>query len=358
MFKNVIFVFITSLIGYALSLDAYFSLEIAPQSFVLELKRIKIESHPHAFNPSIVRWKGSLLMSFWIVREPDLDVFASGGDSEVGLVWLDDGFNPIGDAYVLDFCSPTSRAQDLRLLNVGETLYMVYNDNQEEVVTEGGFRMWTAKLEFDADGFHIFHQQPLDYFDGACPTRREKNWVPFDYQGDLMLAYSLSPHLIFQPFDETACCQTVGITQSSIRWRWGELRGGTPAVRIDDQYLAFFHSCITFPSLESNDKNALHYFMGAYTFSKDPPFAITQCSTKPIIAKGFYSGMSYDYYWKPVCAIFPCGILVEDEFIWVSYGRQDHELWIAKIDRKELLESLKPVDQKELPGQWKSWITL
>lgn len=348
--------FVAIHIIYSTPLAAIVDIETHRQDIVLELKRIEIKGHPHAFNPSIVRWKGFLLMSFWLVCEPCESSLGSAGDSTVGLVWLDEDFNPISDPFFLDFGSTVSRAQDVRLINVGETLYMVYNDNQDEVVTDGGFRMWTAKLAFDGIQFTLYDQQPLNYFDWESPARREKNWVPFDYEGQLHLSYSLSPHLVFQPIDNTRCCYTVSVSQSDLNWRWGELRGGTPAVKVDDQYLAFFHSCISFPSLHSNGQIVPHYLMGAYAFSKDPPFEITHISSKPIIAKGFYSGQTYPYYWKPVCVIFPCGILVEDECIWITYGRQDHEMWVAKIDRKTLRDSLKPVAQKPLTCRWDSWI--
>lgn len=358
MYKNSSSAFCVFIIFCFSQLAAFVDIETYSQDFVLELKKVEIKGFPHAFNPSIVRWKGTLLMSFWRVLEPCQDAIQSAGDSEVGLVRLDDNFNPIGNPFILDFGNPISRAQDLRLINVGDTLYIVYNDNQDEVVSEGGFRMWTAKLEFDGDSFYIYDQQPLIYFDWESPVRREKNWVPFDYQGNLHLAYSLSPHLIFQAFDGTSCCHTVAVSQADLDWRWGDMRGGTPAIRIDDRYIAFFHSSIYFPSLHSKGKVVPHYLIGAYTFSKDPPFEITHCSSKPIIAKGFYSGNTYPFYWKPLCVIFPCGILIEDEFIWISYGRQDHELWIAKIDRTKLLNSLSPVKQKPLSSRWDSWTQL
>lgn len=355
MFKNWTSAFIFFLILPVLFLAEHIDIERAPQDFILELKKIEIEGYPHAFNPSIVRFRGKNLLSFWIVKDLCQGSIDCCAESHVGLVFLDDDFNPTSEPYLLDFGSKISRAQDARLINIKDTLHIIYGDNQDECVSEGGFRIWTAKLEFDGNRFYLFDQQSLNYFDGENPTRREKNWVPFEYRGNLLLSYSLTPHLVFQPFDRTNCCKTVALTQSSIRWRWGDLRGGTPAVKVGDEYLSFFHSSTIFPSSHSNGKNVLHYFIGAYTFSENPPFAITKISSKPIIAKGFYSGKSYDYYWKPICAIFPCGILVDEEFIWISYGRQDHELWVAKMDREKLLRSLKSVHQTDLPSKWKKF---
>lgn len=95
----------------------------------------------------------------------------------------------------------------------------------------------------------------------------------------------------------------------------------------------------------SEDKSILHYFMGAYTFSSEPPFAITKISPKPIVGKGFYSGIPYtSYYWKKnQRVIFPGGYLYDDDFIWVAYGREDHEIWIVKLNREGLIQSLETV---------------
>jgi hypothetical protein len=50
-------------------------------------------------------------------------------------------------------------------------------------------------------------------------------------------------------------------------WNYGELRGGTEAKLVGGEYLAFFHSQGTIHSHSS-----MTYWMGAYTFSRDPPF--------------------------------------------------------------------------------------
>lgn len=83
-------------------------------------------------------------------------------------------------------------------------------------------------------------------------------------------------------------------------------------------------------------------------FSSYPPFEIKQVSPQPIIANSFYSGTIYRPYWKPVRVVFPGGILVDSRYIWLAYGRQDHEIWIAKLDRQNLLESLTSIQGDSL----------
>lgn len=224
-----------------------------------------------------------------------------------------------------------------------EHLYIVYSDNSDPTITRGGFRVHFAELDFDGSCFAIDYPECLHHFEGENKDRREKNWVPFEYNSSLLLAYSLTPHLILYPIYGTGSCKTVATTMGSIQWEWGEPRGGTPGILVGNEYLAFFHSSKELATTHSEGKNILHYFMGAYTFSCEPPFAITKISPEPIVGKNFYKGAIYKPYWKPVRVVFPCGFLCDDKYIWVAYGRQDHEVWIAKLDKKGLFDSLLPV---------------
>ena len=322
----------------------FHDLERFPTDFVLDIKKIEIPGHPYAFNPSLVRRNGNLLLSFREIVGPCSSSIVSSGESIIGLVWLNDDFSPASEPCILDFESLPTLAEDARLVEVGNDLYIVYSANVNEVVTDSGFRMWIAKLVYEGGKFTLTHKQQLSQFPEENPERREKNWIPFDFYGYLCLSYSISPHRVFLPLEETHRCYTIGETKANIHWRWGDLRGGTPAVIIDDRYLSFFHSWIDMSSLQSAGEITSHYFIGAYTFSKYPPFEITHISPKPIVAKGFYSGENYPYFWKPISAVFPCGILVEKNAVWMTYGRQDHEIWVAKMDKKRLLQSLIPVD--------------
>jgi len=94
-------------------------------------------------------------------------------------------------------------------------------------------------------------------------------------------------------------------------------------------------------SIHSGDQEALHYFIGAYTFDLEPPFAIRKMSPEPIIGHHFYKRETYIPYWKPVRVVFPCGFIFDKDYIWISYGRQDHEIWVVKLDKQGLLDSLK-----------------
>lgn len=314
-------------------------LEQTPSDFVLETFQIEIPNYPHAFNPSIVRWKEALLLSFRVILDEK-----SPYESKIGLVWLNEEFQPIGEPKLLDTQIKTpsipSRAEDGRLIIVDGCLYLIYSNCIEEKISRGAFRVHVGEISYDGENFTLEDPEPLLDFEGESSSKREKNWVPFDSNGNLFLAYSLSPHLIFHPQRGLNCCDTIASCPSPIDWPWGALRGGTPALLDGEHYLAFFHSSIKMSSVHSNGKEAFHYFMGAYRFTKNPPFQITQISLEPIIGKNFYTGASYKPYWNPVQAIFPCGFIHDDSFIWIAYGRQDHECWVVKLDKKGLMRSL------------------
>lgn len=320
-------------------------LKTLSQDFVLETKRIRIPGYPHAFNPSIIRWQGKLLMSFRDIPDPKKSF-----ESRLGLLWLDNDFNAISHPQLLDtqMDSPIpSRAEDSRLIQNGDTLYLVYSDNRDKLITKGGFRVYIGELKFDGKNFFLYNIDCLYRFEGESLLQREKNWVPFIYEQTLLLAYSLNPHIIFLPHIGKGECETMSVTFGKIKWDWGELRGGTPGlISNENQYLAFFHSSKKMETLQSDGKPIPHYFIGAYTFSSTPPFEIKKISKEPIIGKNFYEGTSYKPYWGPLKVVFPGGFIFDENYIWLAYGKQDHETWIVKFDKEKLLKSLIPVQQE------------
>jgi len=333
---------------------AFIDLEESCEASIVEIQRIEIPEYPHAFNPSIVKWKGRYLLSFRVI-EASMPMVKSSlgsicGDSLIGLVWLDDAFKPIGTPQILNLSifprceSPWKKAEEGRLFVMNDRLYLIYADNKEIDHSPAESWLHIAELGYSCDGFKLRSHLPIVAYNGASVACRQKNWVPFAYQGDMYFGYTLNPHRIFRHIPGSHVCEDICSTYAPIHWPWGQLRGGTPALLMDDgRYLAFFHSSKPMTTVHSGVE-MLHYFMGAYTFSSSPPFALTHISAKPIVGKGFYSGYDgYEPYWGQLRVVFPCGILQDDHFIWVSYGRQDHEMWIVKFDKQRLLESLAPI---------------
>ena len=324
-------------------------LESVLSPFILETKKLSLPDYPQAFNPALVRWKDGWLLGCRVIKNKT----QKGWQSYVALVALDKNFKPKGSVQLLNTRSmaPTQpfNSADPRLLWVGDRLYVVYSDTLD---TEGRapfiVRMWVGLVEEHRGTLTLVAPERLSSCTNETLHIIEKNWIPFSYEDQLLFAYYILPHRILRPFlDGSGRLEKICSTQlAAPSWKWGELRGGTPGVKLQDNngdYLAFFHSCLPAKSLHSEGKTTLHYFMGAYRFSGEPPFPITHMSPTPIVGKGFYQGKQYDPYWRPVQAIFPSGLVIEGDYAWLAYGRQDHEIWVAKIDIKKLLGSLQPV---------------
>lgn len=309
------------------------------QDFVLETKQIRIPGYPTAFNPSLLRLYDSILMSFR-VRDPITLL-----THQIGFVWLDDDFNVVSQPQLLDtsFYNPyhNKRLQDPRLIVCNGKIYMIYNNVIGPLPLEIR-RMIVAELHFLHGKLHIHNETILTDFEGEGRQPREKNWVPFVYQGTLLLADTLVPHRVLYPVLGTNKCITIATTQGDIQWDWGQIRGGTQALKIDEDYLGFFHSSKDLYSAHSPNAKIAHYFIGAYTFSGQPPFSITRVSPEPIVAPDFYHSPEYKT-WKPLKVVFPGGFINDENFIWIAYGKQDHEIWIVKLDKKGLYDSLIPV---------------
>lgn len=306
------------------------------QEIVLETKQIILPETQYLrfWNPSIVRWNGKLLL---VCRKQHLDFIL---EPSICFVWLDEDFNPISKLQTLRIPNTLFKPFDPRLIVVDNRLFMIVAIQKcktPKTINQRICRMFLTEIHTNGETLTADPAECLEFFEGVQKNRHEKNWVPFEYQKNLLLGYSLTPHRILQPIGQDTC-KTVASTLGNVHWPWGELRGGTPALLDGDHYLAIFHSSIFIPDPQSK-RGIQHYFMGAYTFSSQPPFEIKSISPEPIIGPNFYTG---PFHLKRV--VFPTGLLVDDDFVWVFYGKNDTEIWVAKLDKQALLHTLIPVN--------------
>jgi len=144
------------------------------------------------------------------------------------------------------------------------------------------------------------------------------------------------PHQRHHGAEQAVLAESAAVTaMTNFTWKYGELRGGTPALLLGDVYMAFFHSRMSSGNLRQT------YFMGAYTFSSAPPFQILSISSEPIIAKQFYQGKfsssTFDYY------RLSHEFLFDRDRVYLYVGKQDKETWMVILNRSALIESLAPV---------------
>jgi len=200
-------------------------------------------------------------------------------------------------------------------------------------------------------------------FQNEQPKEDQKNWSPFEYKDEFRFIGTSTPHRIVQVKTQEKKTwlgqgHTVALTSfTTPKWKYGELRGGTPALLVNNgsNYLTFFHSSLQPIEPQASSVSFTNmlktYFMGAYLFSSSPPFAIQATSVEPIIHHTMYTGPWSDLplsYYHMDYIVFPMSFFLDQEkdAVYLLYGRQDIEGWVAKLSLSGLLASLKPVHGK------------
>lgn len=155
----------------------------------------------------------------------------------------------------------------------------------------------------------------------------DKNWVPFIYEGNLMLSYSSFPHIVLA-YDKNARGRE---SNFPIKYQTGRkipalaMRGGSQAIPISggDEYIGCGHV--------RNGMKYTHYF---YSFENKPPFAIKRISSVFVIGEELYQKDRVQ---------FVAGIAEIDGKIILTYGESDAEAYEVEIPTERVLNALIPI---------------
>jgi predicted GH43/DUF377 family glycosyl hydrolase len=310
------------------------------EGIILDVKKISIPGVKAPYNPSIIE-HGDTFRLFFRYDVLDKDC-PRPYYSYIGCAELDEGLDLLDDKFV-KIDTQSDFAEDPRVVNIGEDLFVVFND-------------WLDETSYTR-GIHIANLNPDDLstnYVTSLDLRRkpiEKNWMPFAYakpgkKPNLHFVYDISPLKILNVADPTGHEQPVfyeitGSAINSFQWpeAWGLPRGGTPARRIGDEYLAFFHSSF-------RDRDGINwYIIAAYTFQGKPPFRATSISQYPILFKGAYDSPPLNTA-HPCCRVlYPSGFAFENrngkELIHLACGENDSAVKILTIDKEQLLKHMK-----------------
>lgn len=337
MLKKIGLLLLVTFSQYAAVEDIFSETE---QKVVIATQKITFDRFPEAFNPSLVKIDGGFLLTFRDCPDRENQFWLS----DIWFVQLDTSFNPVAEPVRLNTRSKKSKtpsqAEDARLFAYRDKLFLLYNDNIDEIFFDQGKRrdIFLAELFFADDHFQLSSPLKLLCEEKYNAFLQQKNWIPFEWQNGLYFVYSINPHEILSPNLRNGVCYSLYKTAPSIHWIYGSLRGSSSAQLVDGEYLVFFHSGAKIRSPASYDWKLWHYFMGAYTFSAEPPFKITKMTPQPIMHEDFYTP---SYREKRV--VFPGGFVVDGPHIYVAYGKDDCEIWIATLDKEELKKTLVPV---------------
>lgn len=166
-------------------------------------------------------------------------------------------------------------------------------------------------------------------------TGHEKNWPWFFHENKLHLLYQSNPWQVYEfneRWTERKLYQGAGLT-----WDYGEIRGGTPPVKVDDLYWTFFHSSLPW------EGKYRRYYMGVVAFKAGPPFDPVRWSLEPLLIGSLKDRWHAK---KPPC-VFPCGSVIRNGEWIVTYGINDLNCGWVKIKHEKLWRLT--TDQKMSP---------
>jgi predicted GH43/DUF377 family glycosyl hydrolase len=325
------------------------------QGIVLASKIIPIRNVEAPYNASIIEHGDGYQLFF------RYDKIVSGFNCPfhtfIGCCDLDKNFNQTSKEFsTLD--TKSFYSEDPRVVNVNNKRYLIFND----LIVKEDKKLFSIPSIFKDDVYIAPRTMHIAEIDNNLNLKfitnldiqlekTEKNWVPFEYTDkkfgtDIYFEYKRNPHKILKLKDPTKnhlshMNYTKGPPFQDLYWpkKWGSVRGGTPAKKIGNEYLAFFHS-----GFKDGD-GFVWYVMGAYTFEEKPPFRITGISKYPIFFDGIYSSPHLNTANPELRCIYPAGFVpgTEDgrDVFYVSCGENDSAIKILTIDKETLLKSLK-----------------
>jgi predicted GH43/DUF377 family glycosyl hydrolase len=151
----------------------------------------------------------------------------------------------------------------------------------------------------------------------------EKNWSPFDHDGERLAVYQTGPrHEIVRLSGNKA--ERLGGESVGLPWSGGVMRGGAPPVRVGDLYYHWFHGRV-------GVNRTAHYNVGLSVFEAKPPFRVVALSPAPLLwasAADNAAEANPNY-----CLVaFPCGATLENGVWRVSMGWNDRGIRVGEWD--------------------------
>lgn len=238
--------------------------------------------------------------------------------------------------------SGRSHREDPRVLEHDGELHLSYVE--VETSESGVVQRSTQRLVVLTDDFEFVREIKLPYRQNGI-RGQEKNWMFFSHDGALHFVYSMNPHVVVRVADGQFRELSAGAGTPRLHWPHGTLSGGTPPVRVDDRYVAFFHSYVTTP------KRQRRYSMSAYTFRAEPPFELLEITDPPLLTASANDPSIANPItptWDPL-VVFPCGAFVRGGVWTVSLGVNDSYNAAATLPHKELLRRLVPAGRFSQP---------
>ncbi len=293
------------------------------------------------FNPSILEIDDNFLLVY------RADFYEFDGKKRVdgpqngaflGFAELNSNFELLNTPYILShvpYPSPLSRIHDPRIIKFKDKVYCTFCRQEDlfSIFSPQEPAMYIGEISKVGDHYTLKTMLKLvpPIFQSA-----EKNWSPFIYQDEFYYVYLLEPYKIILKVNlENGFTEVASQERLDIGFPFGSLRGGTPLVRINDnnEYLSFSHT-----SVSHNDKRS--YFMLAVILQvSGNSFEIKKISPFPIGNELIGRPDSLPFH-----AIFPSGLVIRDNEVIVSCGKNDRDMLILTLDKEKLFSSMIPFE--------------
>ena len=192
---------------------------------VTSTKQIVLNDYPGAYNPSIIRYEDGYLLSF----RYSPDFYGQPWTSYVGVVMLNDQFEPISEPELLNTRSKKSKtpsqSEDARIFSYRGKIMLIFNDNVD--VNQPSYYdrrdMFMAELKYQDGHFSLTPPLKLIHPEKYDHILWQKNWVPFEWNRTLFLTYAVNPHEILYPNLMNGECYRCYETGVPFEWDLGNL---------------------------------------------------------------------------------------------------------------------------------------
>ena len=336
---------------------SYLTLQRIFQSDIIDLlepiQMLRGEADESFVNPCVIKWRDKY------------NIMSSAGVHENLKFYLLDANYKVTETLKLVGANRMPQVEDTRLWFMEKTPDLLYAVFTIAATMPYQVGLAVFNLSFNhSDPFNVNNANNIPYLNLSVVARivppgkeehqSQKNWSPFDYNGELHFVQSINPLQIFKIslstlMDGKVFAENVS-TASHVDtyWPFPQFHGGSPALKIQNCcYMSFFHSKEWLPSA-----SVATYFAGAYTFSLKPPFHLLRVSAFPIIDDSLYTGRwvpfrnrHLDYVVFPMCYDIALS-KVENSIsntIYLSTGHQDDEGVEFTMEFQRLWKTLYPV---------------
>lgn len=298
----------------------------------------------HVFNPAIVTIRGRLILAYRVVTADGVRRVAVCELDAASLQPKSETIVPLSDLMQ----DGAQWRADPRFCTFGERLFIHYND---------GWRIPNQIYLQELDPDRLVPRgtaRPLVLEGPRSPV--EKNWLPFEHDGELLAVYRIAPHTILHvelagAGDEVSCRRLAETAWNSTPYakRFGEPRGGTPPVEVDGIYYSFFHSAYPADFLRRSmgplrrymPRNSMRYAAGFYGFSATSPFQPVLFTPTPVLRPARSLPRRRLPPLNPCVkdGVYPSGAVWSGGTWIIAYGARDELCCIGTLSHASLLKA-------------------